>query len=38
VRLKSGNSGGELMGRQEQWQYDTGQTLTFSNGILVRIQ
>ncbi|HEY1372694.1 MAG TPA: hypothetical protein VGH50_09525 [Candidatus Binatia bacterium] len=38
VRLKSGNSGGELMGRQEQWLYDTGQTLTFNNGILVRIQ
>jgi hypothetical protein len=38
VRLKSGNSGAELMGRQEQWHYATGQVLTFSNGILVRIQ
>jgi len=35
VRLKSSN---ELMGRQEQWIYDKGPVLTFSNGVVVRIQ
>ncbi len=38
VRLKSGTSGSQLMGRQEQWLYDNGPTLTFSNGVIVRIQ
>jgi hypothetical protein len=35
VRLKSSN---ELMGRQEQWIYDKGPVLTFSNGVVVKIQ
>jgi len=35
VRLKSGN---QLLGRQEQWHYDSGPVLTFSDGVIVRIQ
>ena len=35
VRLKRGN---ELVGRQEQWHYDSGLVLTFNNGVIVRIQ
>ena len=38
VRLKSGKSGSELMGASEQWIYESGQVLTFSNGLIVRIQ
>jgi hypothetical protein len=35
VPLKSANF---LMGRQEQWVYENGPVLTFSNGIVTRIQ
>ena len=38
VQLKTGNSGSALMGKQEQWIYDNGPVLTFSNGLVVRIQ
>lgn len=35
VRLRSGN---QLVGKQEQWIYENGPVLTFSEGIIVRIQ
>lgn len=35
VRLKSGN---QLVGKQEQWIYENGPVLTFSDGVIVRIQ
>ena len=38
VQLKTGNSGSALMGKQEQWIYDNGPVITFSNGLVVRIQ
>jgi hypothetical protein len=35
VRLKRGN---ELVGKQEQWLYEKGPVLTFTEGVIVRIQ